>query len=202
MRRIVGADHRFQQQYLALLLAGRGQGVKAVAQNGGALLVVPIVDDVLHDVGVAAGGHGFEEIGDFGAAAIFQAQRADALLRAGNNFREIAENAFHRWIFLQDGGQHHAVSAGHIYQRANAGKIVGLERGVDHHLAEVGHGGMEQRALFRLAGEIFKDGLAQNALRQRFTGLHRVHELRPYLVVERIGEVQDKIAQRAALVFA
>ena len=41
-----------------------------------------------------------------------------------------------------------------------------------------------------------------DALRQRFTGFHRVHELRPYLVVERIGEEQSKIAQRAALVFA
>src|SRR5947207_1382002 len=38
------------------------QGAAAVSEDSYGALVIPIVDDVLHDVGVGARGHGFEEV--------------------------------------------------------------------------------------------------------------------------------------------
>ena len=44
------------------------------------LLVRPVVDDVLHDVGVAPGGHRLEEVAALGPAPVGQARGADRLL--------------------------------------------------------------------------------------------------------------------------
>src|SRR2546426_4427190 len=55
-RRVTRLDHRIHDKQLAV----RCNGTAAVAQDGDAPLAVPVVDDVLHQVGVATLGQGSE----------------------------------------------------------------------------------------------------------------------------------------------
>ena len=70
---VAGRDDAFDDEQPAV----RGHRAVAVAEDGERLFVFPVVDDVAHEVGVGAGGHGLEEAAGDEFAAIGEAGRGD-----------------------------------------------------------------------------------------------------------------------------
>src|SRR6185312_2327001 len=61
--------HKLQQDHLAVFLSAIFQSFAAVAQNRKGLVVVPVVNNIFHQVEIAAFGNGLEEISTGSAAA-------------------------------------------------------------------------------------------------------------------------------------
>src|SRR2546422_6807551 len=96
------------------LFRSRCNGTAAVAQDGDAPLAVPVVDDVLHQVGVATLGQGSEEVSADTDAAIGEAGGLKHLARACDHLRSVKQYALQTGIVLQDCGEQDAVPARHV----------------------------------------------------------------------------------------
>src|ERR1041385_7763118 len=104
MRLIPWRHHEFEKYNFARTFAFgiAFQGTPAIAQDGGGLLVRPVVQDMLHEIDVATLRHSFKEIAVFGAAAALQTQLANALLCTRNNVFQVEKNALHMRVLLQN----------------------------------------------------------------------------------------------------
>src|SRR5262249_5316501 len=81
--------------------AVRGQLIAHKLENRPAMLIAPIVDDVLHDVGVAAIRDPLEEAAALDGDAPFASGEL-VLRHAGNDLCAIEQYTLHSWIALQD----------------------------------------------------------------------------------------------------
>ena len=68
------------------------------------MLVAPVVDDVLHDVGVAAVGHALEEASRLERDAILAAGEL-VLRHAGDHLGPVEQHALHLRVAPQDRGE-------------------------------------------------------------------------------------------------
>src|SRR6516165_5219739 len=92
------------------------------------MLIIPIMNDVLGDVGVASCRNGFEKTAglDLKPGAAFR----DALRRhAGNYLWKVIERACHLRVSFQYRGKQKALTAAHISDALNSAEIVGIENG-------------------------------------------------------------------------
>src|SRR5947207_7642183 len=78
---------------------GGTRGAMDVTQNRGRLGVIPVVDDVFHDVSVAFG-NSLEEIAVRGGAAILQTERSDCRMSARDHMLKIEEHTVSCRIFF------------------------------------------------------------------------------------------------------
>ena len=102
-------------------------------------LVVPVMNDVLHDVSVAAGGDRLEEIPGLGGEPAIDAGRGNARHGPLDHVRKVEQDAAHLRIALQHGDQHLAVAARDIDQCLDPREVIGIERGGNDERAEGGH---------------------------------------------------------------
>src|SRR5262249_32617388 len=85
-----------------------------VFQNPGAALVVPIMDDMAHEVNIGARWDRLEEVAADDLAPICQTSRLDVGLGPFHNALQIEQDAMHAGIFLQHGGKHAAVASTNV----------------------------------------------------------------------------------------
>ncbi len=123
------------------------------------MLIAPIVDDVLHHVGVAAVGNALEEASRLDADAAL-ASGEGGLRHAGHHLGTVVEHALKLGIAPQDRGEQEAVAAAHIGEPFDAGEIVNLHDGVGSASRRIRHRALEGLALLRPLGQHSPDVLA------------------------------------------
>ena len=160
------------------------------------------MDDVLHDVRVAACGHRPEEIAGHGLAPVRQPCARDARLRAVDDMADVGEHAAHVRVLLQDRHQDFAVAARHVHEQADPAEVVGLERRADHRRAEGRHRLVEHPGVVRVLREIFKHRHAERGLHSGLARQGRVHQAGVDLEVEGVGQKRGYAAQRTGHVLA
>src|SRR5215831_6040479 len=100
-RYVVAADAVLDQQQYSI----RRNGLAAIEQNPAGLLIIPVVDDVLHEIGAASGRNCLEEIDRLESHAVREVGRpGPPLPGALQNLRLVGENTAQRRIRAQDGG--------------------------------------------------------------------------------------------------
>ena len=131
-------------------LAVRRDHLADVAQDGAALLVGPVVDDVPHQVGVAAGDDAFEEAAGDRVAAIGDARPwpGSPLARSITSGRSNKMPRNVR-VALQQRDQDGAVAAADVDDRVELAEVVGVDHRLRFFAVEAGHGGVEDLALAR-----------------------------------------------------
>src|SRR5262245_39383641 len=123
------------------------------------MLIAPIMNDVLGDVGVASSRNGFEETSrlNLEPPAAFR----DALGRhAGNHLGQIIEDAGHVWIGFEYSDKQETMTAAHIRNAFNAAEIIGIENGACLEARVGGHRLVKILGLVRALGEQIKGMLA------------------------------------------
>ena len=194
-----GGDHRLEQDHLPALRAHR---LRDVLQDRRRARIVPVVNDVLHDVRVAAFGHRREEIAGHGLAAVRQPCARDARLRAVDDMADVGEHAAHVGVLLQDRHQHLAVPAGHVHEQADPAEVVGLERRADHRRAEGRHRFVEHPGVVRVLRQIFEHRHAERRVRRGLARHDRIHQARVNLEMDGVGQKGGDAAQRTGHVLA
>jgi hypothetical protein len=116
-----------------------GKHLPDVRQDQRRLLVVPIMNDVLHDVGVASGRDCLEEVAGRGADAAGKALRLDLRLGARDYVIDVEKDPLHPRMLFKDRGEHGPVATGDIDERPDAAEIVAFDNRGDDHVAEPGH---------------------------------------------------------------
>src|SRR6266404_6792178 len=134
---IAGRDDRFRDQYLS---SGR-HCTAAVFEDFHRALVVPIVNDLLYDVGVTPFGHAFEKIADHELTA--WQRPPDALSRRRNPGRKIVQHARQVWIPGHYCREQLTMAASHINEALAFREIVRLGRRHVAALAQRDHGALE-----------------------------------------------------------
>src|ERR1700757_4377650 len=92
------------------------------------MLIIPIMNDVLGDIGVASCWNRLEETArlDLEPPAAFR----DALrFHAGNDLWKVVEHARHLRVSLQYRDKQESVTAAHIRDALDAAEIIGIENG-------------------------------------------------------------------------
>src|SRR5436190_5640680 len=134
-RLVARRNHRLDQDDAAVLR----QHLPDVRQDQRRLVVVPVMNDVLHDVGVAAGRDGLEEVAGPGGDAAGKTLRLDLRLRARDHVLEVEQDPLHARMLLEDCREDGAVTAGDVDERADAAEVVALDDRRNHDVAEPGH---------------------------------------------------------------
>src|SRR6476661_1925874 len=96
----------------------------AVSEDLGCALVIPVVDDVLHQVGIASHWNGLKEVPADDLATVGHASALEQSGGPGGHVRKVEENAAHPSVRLENGRNHEAVSAGNVHQSVDLGKVV------------------------------------------------------------------------------
>src|SRR5262245_23673753 len=123
------------------------------------MLITPIMNDMLDNVGIASSRNGFEETSrlNLKPPATFR----DALRRhAGNHLRQIIEDAGHVGIGFEYGGKQETMTAAHIRNAFNATEIIGIENGAGLEARVGGHCLVKILGLVRALGEQIEGMLA------------------------------------------
>src|SRR5204862_6822336 len=87
-------------------------------------IVIPIVDDVLHDVGVAPLWNGRKEVAANNFATIRHARGLEQCGGPSGHGRKVEEDAAHFSVCFKNGCEDEAVSAGAVQQSVDPGEIV------------------------------------------------------------------------------
>ena len=128
-------------------------------QNSAAMLVAPIVDDVLHHVGVATLRHALEEASSLHAQAA--AAGGETIGRhASDHLGEIEQHALHSRVFLQDRGEQQPMPSAKIGEALDAGEIVRREDRLRGNGRSAAHRPLEGLGLLGAFGEQIEDRLA------------------------------------------
>jgi hypothetical protein len=117
------------------------------------MLVTPIMNDVLGDIGIASCRNGFEETSrlDLKPAAVFRhALRG----HAGNHLRKVIEHACHLGVGLQYRSKQQTMTAAHVRNAADPVEVIGIENGA---CLEGGIGGHRLVEILGLVGAIGKE---------------------------------------------
>src|SRR5262245_58012796 len=123
------------------------------------MLITPIMNDVLGDVGVASSRNGFEETSRLNLEPPVAFR--DALRRhAGNHLRQIIKDAGHVGIGFEYGGKQETMTAAHIRNVFNAAEIIGIENGAGLEARVGGHCLVKILGLIRALGEQIEGMLA------------------------------------------
>ncbi len=151
----------------------------AVREERDRPLVIPVVHDVLQDVGVTTGWHGVEEVAGGCRRAALGEMRVERSLRARDHLRQIEEHAGRVGMAIQDQGQEGTVPATNVNNPSVGGEVMrGHDRG-----GLVGrssrHEVVENRCQVRLCVEIVEPGFAVDVLKGGPTRPHAVLEIRP-----------------------
>ena len=177
IRVVAGRDDVVDDEYSPFLVHSGA----AVLENLHALLIVPVVEDVFHDVGIAARRHSLEETSCFEPAALSDSPCGHVLilLRASDHRGLVEQHALQLGVRFEDGGQQTAVAATDIHERADPGELIrGRNRRVlspgetGHRLAEVG----EVRGVLL---EILEDRNTVGLAKRVLAGLHSIKEFLP-----------------------
>ena len=186
------SDHLEIEQLLESgIVAGRDHGVDdheppcrrnhaaAVAEDPHAGVVGPVVEDVLHQIRVAAGGNGVEEASCFDDDAPLERCAGEALARARNHVVEVVHDAANGGVLLQNRGEQRAIAAADVDDRATVAEIVGGQhrrnlrrRDAVHRLVE--GGGLCGRGL-----QVLEEALAEDATKRWLAGADAGREVGP-----------------------
>ncbi|ORW02750.1 hypothetical protein AWC14_06000 [Mycobacterium kyorinense] len=162
---VVGDDQFDQQQRRA------GAGRRAhIAQDLHGLLVGPVVNDVLQDVGVAAARNAVEKRAGHDAHPVLNIGPAQQVRRRINNARQVVQHTAGGRRGLQDRGQQRAVPTADIHDRRVAAEVVAGHHRRDGQLRDACHGLVEQFGVFGMLGEVVE---AARAVQRRDDGIAR-----------------------------
>src|SRR5262245_13413336 len=118
-----------------------------IPENRDGACVVPIVDDVLEDVRVAATSHLQKKISADCFAAFPHADRLDALLRSVGHMGHVEKDSPQTGMRLQDGLKEYPVSAAHIDNGAELRKVIRGGNSDGDSLGKIRHSRVEVRGL-------------------------------------------------------
>src|SRR5579864_7969411 len=118
VRVVTRGDHAVDNKHPSLLTHSGA----TVRENRSAALIVPVVEDALHHVGIAAFGHRLEEVPRFHDAAFSNVLGCDVLILSGarDDRGLIEEHSLQFRIRLEDGAQEAAVSPAHVHDRPDS----------------------------------------------------------------------------------
>ncbi len=180
-------DDHFGEEDATGLRGVLGELIAHKAENGVRVPVVPIVDDVLHDVGITVGGDVVEHTAGFERHAIGKAEVGWGGCM-GDDFGKIEENAVEMRVAAENLGQQRAVAAADIGEFVEGGKVEEwFEQGAFDGRV-VGHAGLE---VFERGGVIRDDVKTMAAigfLHAVFAGLQRVEDVLVAAHVPGVGE--------------
>src|SRR5664279_3808931 len=145
------------------------------------MLVAPVVDNVLHEISVGAGGDVLKEIAADGLAAVVKAHVAQHAFRSLHHGTLLQQNAFHLRVPLQCFAEKESVPPSHVHQRSYAGEVVGVE----HRRSEIGtdccHSLIEGAADIGHGREALEGRLAVKMLDGRLTRFYGVKQVAGYM---------------------
>jgi len=190
------SSHLVHDQHPA---SGR-ERVAAVAEQARALRVVPVVDDVLHEVGVGARGHGLEEAPAHHLAALAHLRCADEAARrcARDDLRLVVEHAAQLLVAAQDGREQVAVRSTDVDQVGEAPERVRARDRVVLDAGDAGHRGRELAVLLGVRAQVLEDRHPELQVERRLPGAHRVGERHPGADVVVVDHHQREVAERTA----
>ena len=96
----------------------------AVSEDLNCPLVIPVVDDVLHYVGIAPLWNGRKEVAADDLATVGHASTLEQRGGPGGHVRKVEEDPAHPSVRFKNGHDHEAVSAGNVHQSVDPGKVV------------------------------------------------------------------------------
>ena len=114
-----------------------------------AQIVLPVVNDVLHEVGIRTRGNRAEHVARSKSAS-FHHRLQRAVRSALNHVRHLIERASQMRVFLEDGSQQKSVATGYVHDGVNLSEIVSLGHGRAINHGELGHGVVENFPLHRV----------------------------------------------------
>src|SRR5262245_11160615 len=155
-----------------------------ILENRDGACVVPIVDDVLEPVRVAATRHLQKKIPADCFAAFPHADRLDALLRSVGHMGHVEKDSPQTGMCLQDGLKEYPVSTTHIYNGAELRKVILGGNSDGDSLGEIRHGRVEVRGLFWLLRHVGKGTHAKDMLKCGLAGRHAVKRVAPRLLCD------------------
>ena len=140
-----------------------------IPENGDRTFFVPVVNDVLQQIGVTAVGYCPEEVSADHPAPLGDAAALDLVDRALRDVRLIEDDSLQMGMGGQDAYQQRSVSASDIDDRAERREVVGGRNGDRGHASEVSHGGIEVRRVVGALGDL-GEGITEATLAEhRFT---------------------------------
>src|SRR5579863_5073422 len=111
MRRVARRDDGLNDQEATIRL----DGATAATQDGETLVLVPVVDDVRQQVGVAPTGNAVKEIARLDRDPLFDATRPKQGGSVAHDMRPVEQNTSWRSVVGQDRGQHVARRATYVH---------------------------------------------------------------------------------------
>ena len=121
-----------------------------VPEDPDAILVVPVVDDPLEEIRVAAFGHGLEEAPADDRATLSEVDPFD-------DVRLVEEQASELWVLVDQCPQEGSVTAADVHDRSEPPEVVRVDQRADHELGARRHRPVEDLALLRVLRAVLPD---------------------------------------------
>src|SRR5262249_57549467 len=99
-----------------------GAGLKNVGER----VVVPVVNNMLHDDGVGARWQFFEKVAAFDSHSTRNASTSERRSGASRNMRKVKQHTTHLLLPAQHRGQQQTVSTRDVHQRVDSFEVVGV----------------------------------------------------------------------------
>src|SRR6187399_3300988 len=143
------------------------------------MLVVPIVEDVLDEIGVGAGRHALEEISCDSLDVSGMPTSLQHVSGALDDFWPIEQDPLEVWKVVQDEREQRTVPPAHIDELAERRKVIRRGHGIAAGHAQLGHGLLEDRETRRVLAEPREAILAEYFVEGRLARAHAVIEAAP-----------------------
>ena len=143
------------------------------------MLVVPVVDHVLQQVAVAAGGNLLEEVAADHPASLGETAGFEVLRRPLHHVRLIEHDPLEVRIGAQDADQERSVPAADIDERVEGREVVGRRHDDRRHPGELGHRGVEVGRRVGILGHLGERIGGAPLAERRLARAHAVLELTP-----------------------
>lgn len=169
-----------------------------VAKDSHRVLVGPVVDDVLEDVGVAAGRYLVEERTSFDPNPVRDTVFGKQVGGSGNHVAKVEQDATGLRRRRQDRGQQPAMSATDVDvdDGPSAAEVIGGDHRRDRQFRRTCHGLVEDFGERRFAGEIVEERFAVQCRDNRVAAAHRIRQPTPVVSMSRSAHKSSHPGQR------
>ena len=160
-----------------------GHRPMAVPENGDAALVVPIVENPLQDVGVAAFGHAVEEVAGHQLAAIRKTSCPDVVSPLFDHVRQVEHDTAGIRLGGKDRRDQGPSAAADVDDLGGAGKIAGAQDNRFQRRRHFGHRPIEHLGGRGMVGAELPQRAAKHLVEREIACLHAREQIAPRLIV-------------------
>src|SRR5262249_51758630 len=145
-------------------------------------LVIPVMDNVLEDIGIATARHLAEEVATEHVAAILQPTLSYQFPGPLGNVGLLEEDSTQGTVGLQNAGQQCPVAATDVDDDAKCREVVSARNRNGDLSGETRHGLVEVGGFVGMHGHIGERVHSEDAIERRIAGLDAVEEITPCLI--------------------